>query len=312
MWKVGNTVRWLIHSVPRFPSNPKHQKKYQFPESAKKFGQSFLCIAAKYKGTRFPHALDRISEDLFYTWAPIYDFKASDADFTNFPKLKTVLEGGARGNHQPNNVEPKHHIQSFSGQSYYKGQVPTTFYVFSKTGGFGQDIYKDLMAPYLATKVSPRPGRLRMYVETWIRETKTNPRIRSDCSGETEVYNVLNIADLEKNDYPETLDHSKWAITNNGYVCIGGINRMTSQKKRGGSSVCLKVKALRDQIQNSIGDNYECCKNHQIGEEESVNCRERKYEEWQKSAANTIGNDQRYEFKIALICGLYLQRFYSL
>ena len=42
-----------------------------------------------------------------------------------------------------------------------------------------------------------------------------------------------------------TSDHSKWAITgekdkNAHWTCVGDINRMKSQFKRGGGVVCLK------------------------------------------------------------------------
>ena len=34
---------WLIHSVPHYPPPP--DEKYDYPDSAKRYGQSMLCIS---------------------------------------------------------------------------------------------------------------------------------------------------------------------------------------------------------------------------------------------------------------------------
>jgi hypothetical protein len=51
--------------------------------------------------------------------------------------------------------------------------------------------------------------------------------------------------------FKETQDHSKWAIADASsgspprpFVCIGGINRMTSQFTRGGSTFCVEVRSF--------------------------------------------------------------------
>ena len=48
---------------------------------------------------------------------------------------------------------------------------------------------------------------------------------------------------MEEDDFKRTHDHSKWAISldkKTPVVCIGDINRMESQRKRGGGTVCFK------------------------------------------------------------------------
>jgi len=40
---------WLVHSVPKFPQLPYQNNSYTYPSTAKKFGQSFLCMSMAAK-----------------------------------------------------------------------------------------------------------------------------------------------------------------------------------------------------------------------------------------------------------------------
>jgi deoxyribonuclease II len=45
--------------------------------------------------------------------------------------------------------------------------------------------------------------------------------------------------------WPETHDHAKWGISvQSDWVCVGDINRMISQRKRGGGTIALQNKTL--------------------------------------------------------------------
>jgi hypothetical protein len=45
--------------------------------------------------------------------------------------------------------------------------------------------------------------------------------------------------------WPETHDHAKWGITvDSDWVCVGDINRMVSQEKRGGGTIALQDPTL--------------------------------------------------------------------
>lgn len=45
--------------------------------------------------------------------------------------------------------------------------------------------------------------------------------------------------------WPETHDHAKWAITkDNNWVCVGDINRMISQRKRGDGTIAFQSPPL--------------------------------------------------------------------
>jgi deoxyribonuclease-2 len=53
-----------------------------------------------------------------------------------------------------------------------------------------------------------------------------------------DVMNVRNLSFGSGIAYDETKDHSKWGITTNkAIVCVGDINRMESQRTRGGGTV---------------------------------------------------------------------------
>ena len=277
MWQEEGTVRWLIHSVPRFPPDPQEGTGYRYPDSRPSNGQSFMCIKADYG------ALGAILNSLFYTWPWIYARNAPDVNQANFPDHWRVINGDHQRNTQDNT-----NLQ-FIGP---RGE----FIVFSETGSFARDIYKDWMALYFQRNYNPRRYRLQMFVETWRNGAGT--RMPSDCTGGTDVFNVNRIQfNLVYHNYfyVTTTDHSKWAVTNTGFVCVGDINRMVSQTKRGGSSVCLWVPLLQEQIRDSII--YDQCR----ANEESGN-----YEEWEKNAANTMGNAHKFGFKFALLCALYL------
>jgi deoxyribonuclease-2 len=45
--------------------------------------------------------------------------------------------------------------------------------------------------------------------------------------------------------WPETHDHAKWGITlHEPWICVGDINRMISQRKRGGGTIAFQNRTL--------------------------------------------------------------------
>ena len=96
------------------------------------------------------------------------------------------------------------------------------FTAFAKTNAFGSDLYKTILAPRL--------GCQYMYVETWKRGR--GGRLPSDCTGNTGVNNILQMTLLGR-EYKWTQDRSKWAVTENGVLCVADLNRMESQFNRG-------------------------------------------------------------------------------
>ena len=113
-----------------------------------------------------------------------------------------------------------------------------------------------------------------MLVETW----PNGPgKLNSSCQ---RTYHILNIDSIDFKTNLDTSfttrhDHSKWAVSADmknlsnqsglrdklKYVCIGDINRMATQYKRGGGTVCFRNqhvwRAFRDLVSS-----FEACPRH--------------------------------------------------
>lgn len=121
------------------------------------------------------------------------------------------------------------------------------------------DLYSKLVAPHL---------KVPMIVETW-RRGAGGP-LDSNCKDKLTVTNVkemkINFANGKVKDsgvWPYIRDHSKWGMSadpKSPFVCIGDINRMESQKKRGGGTVCVKNPDLWKVFSEAVHDTEACKK----------------------------------------------------
>lgn len=98
-----------------------------------------------------------------------------------------------------------------------------------------------------------------MMTETWIRD----PELPSYCpsSGQSPPFEVREVRSLTVGgtSYKYTQDHSKWGLVERSpHVCIGDINRMSSQAQRGGGTVCFENKALWNALSAAV-DNADSC-----------------------------------------------------
>mgnify|MGYP005992390203 CR=1 FL=1 len=133
---------------------------------------------------------------------------------------------------------------------------------FAKSKSWGEDLWDDLVAPYYG---SP------MYVETWI--NGSGGPMSSTCENSTfpnkkvnetfDIYQVSGIDMPDGNDWTNTQDHSKWGVAKSteignpevfdtSQVCIGDINRMCSQEKRGGGALCTQDAGLLNAFMDII------------------------------------------------------------
>jgi len=218
---ASNTGFWLLHSWP----------KYALPDGSATpspdFGQTYLCLAldldqlgalaAQMVNYQQPQVFDK----LLPANLPADHGLATLAAGVNLnaPGGTNVLELTTRGlgDHGPN-----------------------TFKVIAKNRGWGQDFWNDLVVDVLQTDID---------VETWIRG---GAKVIPDTEDPTKTYDVTDMKFVSlKNidpvklpwEWPEVKDHAKWAISepNKGdWICVGDINRMISQRQRGGCTIAFQ------------------------------------------------------------------------
>jgi hypothetical protein len=84
-----------------------------------------------------------------------------------------------------------------------------------------------------------------MDVDTWIRG-QIAPVSDTDGIHKTFDIKYINLGPLGIHfAWPETHDHAKWGITtHSNWICVGDINRMISQRKRGGGTIAFQNQTL--------------------------------------------------------------------
>jgi len=204
---------WMIHSVPHFPPYP--NQSYGYPHTGHRYGQSYICLS-------LPTAsLESVGKQLMYNEPYMYGI-----NIPLWAEKYSSLKQAASGAHVKS--APFYNSEKLETSG---GLKLTSFAKFSK---FGKDLYADLVAPALRTP---------LLVETW----PNGPgRMPSRCTGTpfiVENVQEMDFPGVDREDFLTKHDHSKWAISLDSkrpFVCIGDINRMDTQKKRGGGTTCFE------------------------------------------------------------------------
>jgi len=170
--------------------------------------------------------------ELEYTDPFIYDSSIPHALLGTYPTLNALL-GGTRltGAHVTT-------LTSAGG---------TKFTHFAKDNSWGKDLYDDLVEPYF---------KMSFEWETWRRA----PFLTSLCPPTTQ-YQTLNVASISlgSTQFPYTKDHSKWGVSlQPNWVCVGGINRMQSQRSRGGQTMCIARKSFWTALSATVASSEPC------------------------------------------------------
>jgi deoxyribonuclease-2 len=209
---ASKTAFWLLHSWP----------KYADPEAAQMptpiYGQTFLCISMNL-ATANTIAGQMANHQQPQVYLPRVPGTLAKSDALYL--LTLPLKPNAPGD---------------SDVIACKSKGGMAFQVIAKNRKWGKDFWNDLVGPTLKADMND---------ETWIRG-KIPPILDSD--GIHKTFDVKYI-DLSKLGlpwaWPETQDHAKWGITTtNDWVCVGDINRMISQEKRGGGTIALQNRTL--------------------------------------------------------------------
>lgn len=234
----SNSGFWLIHSVPQFPDAPIRGKKYSYPRSGRDNGQSAICISIPAKEAR------KIIRQLFIMRANVYSNYTTGSAAQTIPELDQLL----RRKWTQTPTEGIVSIETMKNQRFQS---------FARSARSPlRDLYVDLMAPEL---------RDDLLVETWRKGAGTP--LTSNCSYQ---YKVNNVESVELTFTPRsgvsrtspwsyTEDHSKWAVAvSKPATCVGDINRMASQAKRGGGSLCFTDSDVWRATSKSVHDVESC------------------------------------------------------
>jgi deoxyribonuclease II len=206
------TALWLLHSWPKF-ADP---GVATMPTPI--YGQTFLCISLDL-ATASQIAAQMLNHQQPQCFLPRLPAQLKKTDPLYL--LATTSNPNASGDSD---------VLDFKS----KGGLP--FKVIAKNRAWNKDFWNDLVGPALGAD---------MNVETWIRG-KIPPVLDSDGVHKTFDVKFIDLSHLGMPwAWPETHDHAKWGITTTSdWVCVGDINRMVSQEKRGGGTIALQDKVL--------------------------------------------------------------------
>ncbi|XP_064474097.1 deoxyribonuclease-2-alpha-like [Ornithodoros turicata] len=234
----GSNGLWLVHSVPKFPEGAAYGR-YSYPHSGQEFGQNFLCVT-------YPTSqLDTIATHLRLQAPDVYDGYASPSMLKQHTGLYALLHN--------------HFIRSppWVLTATLTDVLGVPFLSYAKNGRFNKDVYSEVVARNLGSD---------LYVSTWL--NGPGGRLPSECNEQYKVMNVkwmkFPLGKGQSISFSNRDDHSKWAVsTARTIVCIGSLNRMHSQFRRGGETVCFKNDKLHALLLSSIRA-YEKCPNMQM------------------------------------------------
>lgn len=224
----GSTGFWLIHSAPKGFSLNEDGTLADYPSNAIKFGQSFLCISldsANLNKVGFAFELNR---------PQLYNVPSfTQATEAAIPKLVEVVSQGKWTSEGKAKVQT---ITSIGGQK---------FKVFAKSKAWGQDLYALVASEYNAD----------VWAETWQNSNKVDLPNYCAQTGSHGPHNVFNIKEYTVAGYTmyQNKDHTKLAIVpEDNVLCIGDINRQSTQFARGGGTACFVNKVLVGQINSEL------------------------------------------------------------
>lgn len=205
------TACWLLHSWPKF-ADPKATE-----DPTPKYGQTYLCLSLDLA------TAGKIAAQMANHQEP-QTYLCNAANLPQADPLYALT--------QPLKPNPPADSSVIDLQSI--GGLP--FKVIAKNREWNQDFWNGLVGPALKED---------MDVETWIRG-KIPPIADTDGIHKTFDIKYITLGPLGVHwAWPETHDHAKWGITTHAdWVCVGDINRMISQRKRGGGTIAFQNETL--------------------------------------------------------------------
>ncbi len=202
-----DSAYWLLHSWPKFADpGAKH-------DPTPKYGQTYLCLSLDVDTAR------KIAAQMADHQEPQTYFPNP----ANLPKTDPLFLLN-----QPLKPNPP----GDSNVIDLKTKAGMPFKVIAKNREWNKDFWNGLVGPTLNEDMDD---------ETWIRGP-IPPIADTDGIHKTFDIKYINLGPLGIHmAWPETHDHAKWGITlRSDWVCVGDINRMISQRKRGGGTIAFQ------------------------------------------------------------------------
>ncbi len=205
------TAYWLLHSWPKF-MDPDATN-----DPTPKYGQTYLCVSLDLATAR------KIAAQMSVNQEPQIYFP-NPANLPNPDPLRVLM--------QTSTFDPAAGTDSID----LKTIGGLSFKVIAKNREWNKDFWNDLVGPTLGDDMDD---------ETWIRGP-IPPIADSDGIHKTFDIKYINLGPMGLHwAWPETHDHAKWGITlHNPWICVGDINRMISQRKRGGGTIAFQNRIL--------------------------------------------------------------------
>jgi len=208
---ASKTAFWLLHSWPKF-ADPGAAK-----DPTPKYGQTYLCLTLTIDAAR------EIAKQMIIHQEPQVYFP----NVANLPKSDPLYLLTQHSDSKPAGDSNVIKLKTVGGMD---------FMVLAKNKEWNKDFWNDFVGPTLEDDMDD---------ETWIRGP-IPPVADSDGIHKTFDIKYINLGFMGLHwAWPETHDHAKWGITlHKPWVCVGDINRMISQRKRGGGTIAFQNQIL--------------------------------------------------------------------